>query len=268
MTRPVSRRHLLKTGAASVAGVGAAVAIGTCDESGFPICRGSQAAAQPAAPAPASPASNAAAAAPSGTGMLFFFNDPEAAFVTAAVDRLIPPDATFAGAAAAGVLTYIDRQLASGFGAGDRMYLDGPWLADAPPEQGYQLRFTPAQLYQIGIEEIRAHVRAANAGREFWDLGEAERDDVLSGLETARIVLPSLPAPVFFETLLANTIEGFFADPAYGGNRDMVGWRMVGFPGAYAQYLELVDAYDYAYRREPISMANEDARHAHLTDHP
>ena len=51
------------------------------------------------------------------------------------------------------------------------------------------------------------------------------------------------------------TLEGYFSDPAYGGNRDMIGWRMVGFPGAYAQYVELVDVHDLAYSRAPISIA-------------
>ena len=72
---------------------------------------------------------------------------------------------------------------------------------------------------------------------------------------------------MFFETLLANTVEGFFADPAYGGNRGMIGWRMVGFPGAYAQYLDVVDAYDLCFTREPISMANQSARHDHIVGH-
>ena len=35
----------------------------------------------------------------------------------------------------------------------------------------------------------------------------------------------------FFEALLQSAMEGFFADPIYGGNRDKVSWRMVGYPG-------------------------------------
>jgi gluconate 2-dehydrogenase gamma chain len=65
-----------------------------------------------------------------------------------------------------------------------------------------------------------------------------------------------VPSAVFFETLLANTVEGYFADPVYGGNRNMVSWRMIGFPGAYADYVELVDQYDYAFEREPLSIAS------------
>jgi gluconate 2-dehydrogenase gamma chain len=254
----LSRRDLFK--AAGAAGVAASVPQTT------------QAAPQDVAQGPVPPAQAAQpdAATRSVAGqrsVLFFFNDEEAKFVEAAVERLIPAEPEWPGAAEAGVLYFIDGQLAAAYGAGARMYLKGPWFPDAPPQQGYQLRFTPAELYRIGIEETRAHVLGAYGGREFWDLGEPIMDEVLTRLESGTIQLPSLPSPVFFETLLANTVEGFFADPAYGGNRDMVGWRMVGFPGAYAQYLELVDVYGVDYKRAPIGMANQAARHTHIGGH-
>lgn len=254
MTDRVSRRELLKT--AGAAGVVAATP---------------EAAAQTANPSAhshrPSPPEQKASAAPL-QRQLFFFNDEEARFVEAAVERLIPADSEWPGAAKAGVLYFIDGQLASAYGAGGRMYLKGPWAADAPPQQGYQLRFTPAELYRVGIDETRAHVRSKFSAREFWELEPQTLDELLKQLETGAIELPSLPSPVFFETLLANTVEGFFADPAYGGNRDMAGWRMVGFPGAYAQYLELVDAHGVAYKRPPISMSDQSARQAHIADHP
>ena len=146
------------------------------------------------------------------------------------------------------------------------MYLDGPWEPDALPQFGYQLRYPPSELYRIGIEESRAACRT-RAGREFHELAPAEQDAFQKAIESGDAQLPSIPSPVFFETLLANTIEGFFADPAYGGNRDMVGWRMVGFPGAYAQYLELVGVHGVAYDREPISIANQEARRHHIAAH-
>ena len=72
-----------------------------------------------------------------------------------------------------------------------------------------------------------------------------------------------MPSAVFFETLLANTIEGFFSDPMYGGNRDMVGWRMVGFPGPYAGYLELVGRHNLNFQRTPRGIAQALAELAH-----
>ncbi|WP_230530872.1 gluconate 2-dehydrogenase subunit 3 family protein [Microvirga roseola] len=259
MTEKLSRRDLLR--AAGAAGVAATVPEAAAAEAGH------QQVAQANAPATVtlSPAPQQSPTVE--TGVLFFFNDQEAAFVEAAVERLIPADPEWPGAAWAGVLNFIDRQLAGAYGAGARMYLKGPWAPDAPPQQGYQLRYAPAELYRIGIEETRQYVRQAHGGREFWELGEPVMDQVLAGLESGEIQLPSIPSPVFFETLLANTVEGFFADPAYGGNRDMVAWRMIGFPGAYAQYVDLVELYDLPYTRPPISISNQTARLEHLAGH-
>lgn len=258
MTEKLSRRDLLKV--AGVAGVAA-----TVPETAAAEVKHQQVAQ---AAAPQEVLTRPSQQSPSTEqGMLFFFNDEEARFIEAAVERLIPADQEWPGAAWAGVLNFIDRQLAAAYGAGARMYLKGPWVPDAPPQQGYQLRYTPAQLYRIGIAETRAHVTARYGGREFWDLTAPVMDEVLSGLESGAIELPSLPAPVFFETLLANTVEGYFADPVYGGNRDMVGWRMVGFPGAYAQYVDLVELYNLPYTRPPISIGEAGARQAYLEGH-
>jgi gluconate 2-dehydrogenase gamma chain len=257
MTESISRRAIL-TGAAGTALAAGAAPLALA-QGGPPATPGQPSPAQPTHGAEPMAASNQPARAP-----LFFLNDEEARFLEAVVDRLIPPDDQWPGAAWAGVVSYIDRQLGSDWGAGARMYLRGPWIPDAPPQQGYQLRHPPAELYRIGIAETRAHATATYGGREFHELAPEVMDEVLKGLESGAIALPSIPAPVFFETLLANTIEGFFSDPAYGGNRDMVGWRLVGFPGAYASYVDLVDQYDFAYERAPISFADEHARKAHL----
>ena len=256
MTDALSRRNLLKV-------AGAAGAAAMAQPAGATPRQLAQASIAP----PAEQRAPESSPHPSSPDVLFFFNDVEAKFVEAAVERLIPADPEWPGAAWAGVLTFIDRQLAAAFGAGARMYLKGPWDPDASPRQGYQLRFTPGELYRIGIDEIRQYARATFNGREFWDLGAPVMDEVLKGLESGAIKLPSLPAPVFFETLLANTVEGYFADPAYGGNREMVSWRMVGFPGAYGQYADLVELYDLPYTRPPISMANQVARHHHIGGH-
>jgi gluconate 2-dehydrogenase gamma chain len=210
-----------------------------------------------AEPVPGSAAAPQPAADGRSTDLLGFFNAEEARFVRAAVDRLIPADDRWGGAEAAGVLYYIDQQLGGAYGAGARMYLKGPWAPDAPPQQGYQQRHSPADLYRTAIGEIRSAVRQQHGNREFWDLSPDEMDKVLSGLETGELRLASLPGPVFFETLLANTIEGYFGDPAYGGNRGMISWRMIGFPGAYAQYVGLVDQFGFDFAREPVGIAGE-----------
>jgi len=68
---------------------------------------------------------------------------------------------------------------------------------------------------------------------------------------------------VFFAHLWGSTLEGFFADPVYGGNRDMLSWRMIGFPGAYASYYDLVDQHGITIDRAPMSLAQDAHGHVH-----
>ena len=90
--------------------------------------------------------------------------------------------------------------------------------------------------------------------RSFDQLAADRQDEVLTALEKGKIDLPSLSAKLFFDLLLRNTDEGYFADPIYGGNRDKVGWKLLGFPGlpsaAYRGHLDKSEPY----RAEPVSM--------------
>jgi gluconate 2-dehydrogenase gamma chain len=177
-----------------------------------------------------------------------FFNAREAAFIEAAVARLIPRDELGAGALEADVPTFIDRQLAGAWGAGERLYRAGPWR-QGTPTQGYQLPMTPAELF-------RAALRAVDPG--FPRMEPQKQDAYLDALQKEKRDLNGVPSQLFFQTLLAATVEGFFADPVYGGNRDMAGWKLVGFPGAYANYYELVGQ-NTKFTAPPISLG-EDAR--------
>jgi gluconate 2-dehydrogenase gamma chain len=182
-----------------------------------------------------------------------FFSAAEASFVEAAVERLIPSEPDWPGAGAAGVPNYIDLQLAGPYGAGDRLFLGGP-IKPGLPGQGYQLGLTPAALYRTSLHAIGEQL--SRQGLDFASAAAAEQDAFLSELEAGRLDLGGFSSAIFFETLLANTIEGYFADPAYGGNRDMVSWRMIGFPGAYAAYLGVYTQHGVRFDREPLSMAH------------
>ena len=97
------------------------------------------------------------------------------------------------------------------YGRGDRLYLQGPF-ADGTPEQGYQLRMTPAELVQAGIADVNAYARKTYQSR-FEALPAAARVTVLAGLEQHNIELPTVPAGQFFEVLLELTQQGFFSRP-------------------------------------------------------
>ena len=193
---------------------------------------------------------HAAAAAPNVRPSYTFLNTGEAAWLEAAVARLIPADPTGPSAVEAGVPVYIDRQLAGAWGAGERFYRSGPWQ-EGTPSQGYQLPFTPVELFR---NALRVLSRERTQGRLFGELPAAEQDAYLKALESGQRDLGGVPSNVFFQSLLEVTIEGYFSDPIYGGNKDMKAWEMIGFPGAYADYYDLVDHHNIAYRRRPMSI--------------
>src|SRR5213083_643718 len=167
-------------------------------------------------PAPASPAEPHAqhrARALSQTYM--YLTQPEVAFVEATVARLIPADELGPGAKEPGVACFIDRQLVGAWGTMAKMYRQGPW-PEGTREQGYQSPLTPQQVYRIGIRAVNEHCQG-QYGRSFDALAAAQQDAVLRGLDEGKLELEGVRAQFFFNMLLANTIEGFFSDPVYGG---------------------------------------------------
>lgn len=181
-----------------------------------------------------------------------YLTEPEVRFLDAAADRLIPPDELGPGGKEAGVSVYIDRQLCGVWGVHGRNYRSGPWL-EGTPQQGFQSRFTPQEIYRAGIRDTNAYCNQQYE-KSFENLSGGQQDEVLRALEQGKVDLPSLSSKLFFDILWRNTEEGFFADPMYGGNRDKVGWKLVGFPGvasgAYREHLENPELY----RAEPVSI--------------
>lgn len=115
--------------------------------------------------------------------------------LVAVIDRLVPVDQHGAGGVEAGIVTYIERTIAA---TGEMLaigYRDGLNAADVLSRQQY--------------------------GRAFVRLRAEEQDAVLALLQPSS----------FFETIHAHAIEGMFGDPSYGGNRGLVGWKLIGFPG-------------------------------------
>ena len=164
-----------------------------------------------------------------------FLKPAEREFLDAAVSRLIPKDDLGPGAKEAGVTFFLDRQLAGPYGKGSHWYMLGPWKK-GEPTQGYQSRLSPAELYRAAIAATDDHCKSKFGGKTFAQLSGDQQDQVLHGLEKGDVTLKGADAKTFFTLLHQNTIEGFFSDPIHGGNRDMVGWKLIGFPGARYDY--------------------------------
>ncbi|WP_263143703.1 gluconate 2-dehydrogenase subunit 3 family protein [Pseudomonas sp. RIT-PI-AD] len=186
-----------------------------------------------------------------------FFTAEEWAFVKAAVARLIPADANGPGALEAGVPEFIDRQMSTPYATGANWYMQGPFVTDAPVEFGYQLKLVPRDIYRLGIAAADAWCRT-QYGKVFAELDGARQDEALGLLEAGKAEFDALPAKVFFAYLLTNTKEGFFCDPIHGGNKGLVGWTLINFPGARADFMDWVERGE-RYPLPPVSIRGERA---------
>jgi gluconate 2-dehydrogenase gamma chain len=165
---------------------------------------------------------------------LRWFTAAEAAIVTAAVERIFPKDASGPGATDAGVVIYIDRQLAGPYGRDKYRYTKGPFAASSA-EHGYQGAENPRQVYRTMLAQLSG----------FEKLTPDEQD----------VKLVSIQSTPFFALLRAHTIEGVFCDPRHGGNKNLSGWKLVGYPGPLMDNRAHVDShYGTAYRPAPKSL--------------
>lgn len=186
-----------------------------------------------------------------------YLTDAEWAFVMAAVARLIPSEGEGPGAIEARVPVFIDRQLAGDYGTADDWYMQGPHDPEAEPARGWQTPLDPAGLYRQAIPVFDAWCQQT-MGASFAQLAEARQDEALKALEDGQVPLaPEMRG--FFGVLLANTKEGYFADPIYGGNHGMQAWVHIGFPGARAAFREWPDRHNIKYPLGPVSIDGERA---------
>ena len=229
----IPRRDFLKT-----AGLGTAAALA----GGVPAAAPAEAAAAPAAaPEPE---------------VWLALTPTEQAFVKAAVDTIVPADELTPSGTDCGLATFIDRQLAGGFGNGARLYRQGPFLP-GKPELGYQLALSPHEFFRAGIAAANEWTKKTY-GKEFDRLTPAQREEALTAMDAGKAQFDAgFTSAFFFDNFLQLTMEGFFADPIYGGNKDKVAWKMIGFPGLPASYREEIKTYfNKKYDKGPLSIAD------------
>lgn len=170
------------------------------------------------------------------------------------VDVLIPVSDDGPGGLEAGVAEFIDQQMNTPYGHGELWYMEGPHDAHAPALMGYQLPYAPRDLYSKALDGFAAAVNK-EFNKDFGALDEATRNDVVTRLQKGQIALADdIPSEAFFTVLLQNVHEGYFCDPAHGGNKDMAAWKMIGFPGARGDYYDWVSQYGVKYPFPPVSI--------------
>jgi gluconate 2-dehydrogenase gamma chain len=164
---------------------------------------------------------------------LRFFTAAEAGVVAAACERIFPSDESGPGAKEAAVVIYIDRQLAGPYGRDELRYAKGPFIETDGGWGGYQGRDGPQQIYRTGIKRL---------GDDFVGLTPKQQDGRLRRIETT----------MFFKMLREHTLEGMFCDPLHGGNSNMVGWQMIGYPGPVMSFRSALTTYDKGTAYRPV----------------
>jgi gluconate 2-dehydrogenase gamma chain len=182
-----------------------------------------------------------------------YFRAPEWEFLRAALSRLVPEEGQGPGAIEAGIPEFVDRQMELPYGHGAYFYLQGPFHPDSPATLGYQHRYSPREIYRLGIPEANSASREVH-GRDFSLLEQSAQDHFLASMEVNAFNFPTIPAGVLFAQLLGNAREGYFSDPMYGGNRNMVAWKWIGFPGARADFTDWIDQAGAEYPYGPVSV--------------
>ena len=156
-----------------------------------------------------------------------FFNDEDAATVTAFAERIWPAAPGKPGATEIGVLNYIDLALAGAY-------------------------FDMQDFYRRGLAQLDTYSRSTQQ-KPFAQLNGAQQDDVIRALEQGKATGFDWPsAQLFFNTVRTHVMEGLFADPVYGGNKNFEGWRQIGFPGAQPIFSQEDMQSREAFTRAPI----------------
>lgn len=200
------------------------------------------------------PAESPAAAAGSSASAPYQSLGPdEASFIEALVNVMCPADEFSPGGVDCGLATYIDRQLAGPYGKGAGRYQRGPFRS-GKPQLGWQLPLTPEEFCKSGIAAADALCKR-DRGKPFADLTSAEADEFLVAIQSERTAPgeraahDDFPLALWFaEAIYPLFVEACFADPMYGGNRNAVFWKMIGYPGLPATHaLDMV-----RYRGKPF----------------
>jgi len=158
---------------------------------------------------------------------LLFLNPEEAAIIDGLAAQIIPSEPGSPGAREAGVTEYIDRALAG-------------FLRELQP------------VYRSGLLALTKFTAAAHPSTPFHLLEDDQQLEIVQQLAALSEEQPEEFLGQFFRIVREHTVQGFFGDPAYGGNRNLAGWQLVGFPGAQWGYTPEQMAPDFDTRKIPM----------------
>lgn len=198
---------------------------------------------------------------------MFFSRKEDFDILSAATERIYPADDIGPGAIELGVPYFIDKQLNGEWGMNAKEYTKGPFFNEyvqgaqdkgrsqdnqgpntevqqPNPTPRYQTRLRRNEIFVLGLREMD-HVAQTEFGSRFIELDGEQQDKVLQLFEEGKVKMRGYSSKDFFHLLRQLTIEGAYADPLYGGNKDMMGWKMKEYPGPRATYMPQIEAEEF-----------------------
>ncbi len=238
---PMNRREFIKVGAAAAIGVGVASAIE------IPIL-------ESVISNKNNDIKNLQSQAISSQQAFLILNSDEQKELEAMVETIIPTDSNGPGAKEAGVIFFIDHQLAGEYGINGRMYTKGPFVmpgqagpitvngitySDGVPAQpfpgpAYQYNFLMREFWRYALLAVETYSNSTYS-KNIEALSPTQITQVLTDLynnKPSAADFNNITPQDFFNELIFMTYSGFLMDPIYGGNANMVGWKLTGFTGA------------------------------------
>ncbi|RST75128.1 gluconate 2-dehydrogenase subunit 3 family protein [Siminovitchia acidinfaciens] len=188
-------------------------------------------------------------------GLQFFKNYNDFEILSQAAERIFPKDDLGPGAIGLGVPYFIDNQLAGGYGLNSREYMQGPFNIGAIT-QGYQSPMNRQEAFLLGLKTLEKEAQS-RFKTGFAKLEGNQMDEILTDFQKGKVKMDGITSDFFFTLLRSATLEGAYADPIYGGNNNMDGWKMKNFPGHQAAYINVVDSKEFQ-KINPQSLASMD----------
>ncbi|WP_232334498.1 gluconate 2-dehydrogenase subunit 3 family protein [Oceanobacillus sp. AG] len=174
---------------------------------------------------------------------LFFKQKKDFDVLSFVTERIFPEDENGPGAIKLGVPYFIDKQLAGSYGSNKFDYMKGP-VQKVKVDSSYQTLMTRGEVFIEGVRKLNDEsLKTYDA--EFFDLEGEQQDEILTAMEAGEIELRSVKGSTFFNLLRQMTIEGAYADPLYGGNKNMMRWKMKEHPGIRAGYSDLIEEEEF-----------------------
>lgn len=188
--------------------------------------------------------------------LMYFTKQEDFATIEAAAEQIFPKTDIGPGAKDLDVAYYIDHQLAGNWGLNTKEYMTGPFsLSESVPEQGYQTFLKRHEIFDLGIKALNDTAQKKHK-KKFVELESEQQIAILKDFEANKVKLNGATSSgQFFSLLRKATIEGVYADPMYGGNKDMGGWKMKKFPGHQMSYKSIIDKDKFA-NIEPMSLSS------------